>query len=227
MQGSPGAAEFLARNAAQGFASVEDRSVGQNRFLVFTSRGDLIPADTNGVRDVYLRDLRTGEMRLISVATNGTQGNGDSTQGSISADGRFVVFRSAATNLVTGDGNGVTDIFLHEIATGTTTRVSTATGGTEVSGASLTPAISANGRYVVFASSAPNLVATDSNGAQDIFLKDVTTDTTTLVSSTGNGLQDSENRRVHSQGSTHGYRSRHLHGSRCGGSSGSTCASTS
>ena len=181
--GSPGAAEFLARNAAQGFASVEDRSVGQNRFLVFTSRGDLIPADTNGVRDVYLRDLRTGEMRLISVATNGTQGNGDSTQGSISADGRFVVFRSAATNLVTGDGNGVTDIFLHEIATGTTTRVSTATGGTEVSGASLTPAISANGRYVVFASSAPNLVATDSNGAQDIFLKDVTTDTTTLVSS--------------------------------------------
>ncbi len=181
--GSPGAAEFLARNAAQGFASVEDRSVGQNRFLVFTSRGDLIAADTNGRRDIYLRDLRTGEMRLVSVATNGTQGNGDSTQASISADGRFVVFRSAATNLVTGDGNGVTDIFLHEIATGTTTRVSTATGGAEVSGASLTPAVSANGRYVVFASSATNLVATDSNGAQDIFLKDVTTNTTTLVSS--------------------------------------------
>ena len=200
---SPGADEFLARNAFEGFASLTDRSLGQNRYLVFTSRGALLPTDTNGRRDIYLRDLRTGQMKVVSVASDGTQGNADSTQASISADGRFVVFRSAATNLVAGDSNATADIFLHVVATGVTTRVSTSTVGGQSNGASQTPAVSAGGRFVVFASVATNLTTADNNGVQDIFLKDTSTGATTLVSS-NSALTESANGASHDPAITGG-----------------------
>lgn len=103
---SPGAGDFLARTSFSGVASVNDRALAQNRYLVFTSRLDLIPTDTNGRRDVYWRDLRTGEMKVISRASDGTQGNADSSDASISENGRYVVFRSLASNLVAGMATG-------------------------------------------------------------------------------------------------------------------------
>ena len=148
-----------------GTASVTDRALAQNRYLVFTSRTDLIPTDTNGRRDIYWRDLRTGEMKVISRSSSGAQGNADSTDASISENGRYVVFRSLATNLVAGDGNAAADIFRRDLVTGRTVRVSVDAGGGDSNGPSLTPAISATGRYVVFASSATDLVASDSGGA--------------------------------------------------------------
>ncbi|MCA9796398.1 MAG: VCBS repeat-containing protein, partial [Candidatus Eremiobacteraeota bacterium] len=142
-------------------------------------------------------------MKVVSVASDGTQGNADSTQASISADGRFVVFRSAATNLVAGDSNATADIFLHVVATGVTTRVSTSTVGGQSNGASQTPAVSAGGRFVVFASVATNLTTADNNGVQDIFLKDTSTGATTLVSS-NSALTESANGASHDPAITGG-----------------------
>jgi hypothetical protein len=182
-----GARDFLARSGFLGFSSVTDKALGQNRYLVFTTRHKLLTADTNGKEDVYLRDLRTGKLELISVSSSEAQGNGASNSGSISADGRYVAFRSAATNLVAGDNNGLDDIFVRDVLLGTTVRVSVSSSGTESNGASLAPAISnkngVNGPYVVFSSTATNLVATDSNGASDIFVRDIAGNATTLVSS--------------------------------------------
>lgn len=178
--------DFLARSGFLGFSSVTDRAVGQNRYLVFTSRHKLLPADTNNKDDVYLRDLRTGALSLISVSSSEVLGNGASSQGSISADGRYVAFRSAASNLVAGDNNGFDDIFVRDRFLGTTTRVSVSTSGTEGNAASQAPAISnknVGGPFVVFSSTATNLVGTDSNNASDIFVRDLSANTTTLVSS--------------------------------------------
>ncbi|WP_395091285.1 TolB family protein [Armatimonas sp.] len=108
-----------------------------------------------------------------------------------------MAFRSVATNLVVGDTNGVSDIFVHDRTTGITTRVSVATGGAQaVGGNSNNPSISADGRYVAFSSTATNLVPGDTNGANDVFVHDRVLGTTTLVSdegtgTTGNGLSDS------------------------------------
>ena len=136
---SPGAAEFLARNTFEGTASLSDRSFARGQYLVFTSRLALLPGDTNNKRDIYLRDVRTGEMKVISKGLAGAQANGDSTQASISADGRFVAYRSAATNLVAGDSNGTEDIFVYNRLTGVTTRVSTDSVVAAPSMMSLTP----------------------------------------------------------------------------------------
>lgn len=184
---SVGVTEFLARGGFLGFASISDRAIGQNRFLVYHSRLDLVPEDSNSADDIYLRDLRTGTVSLVSVASDGSQGDGASTQASISSDGRFVVFRSAATNLVADDTNGVEDIFLRDLLAGTTVRVSLGGGGAEANGASSTPAVADGGRFVVFSSTATNLDASDSNGVQDVFLRDTVSNTTTLVSSNSAG----------------------------------------
>jgi hypothetical protein len=135
---------------------------------------NLVAGDTNGVPDVFVHDLQTGETARVSVASNGTQGNGSSDGGdqppAISGNGRYVAFQSAATNLVTPDANGVTrEIYVRDLWTGQTTRVSVATSGTQGDGQSLTPALSANGRYVAFWSEATNLVAGDFNGVGDVF----------------------------------------------------------
>ncbi|WP_309720851.1 hypothetical protein [Armatimonas sp.] len=137
----------------------------------------------------------------VSVATGGVQANGESpySGAKLSANGRFVAFRSVATNLVGAgnDTNGFSDIFVHDRATGITTRVSVATGGAQaVGGNSNNPSISADGRYVSFSSNATNLAAGDTNGANDAFVHDRVLGTTTLVSADatgapGNGLSDS------------------------------------
>jgi Tol biopolymer transport system component len=105
----------------------------------------------------------------------------------ISADGRYVAFASDASNLVDGDMNGQTDVFVRNLAAGTTTRVSVSSSGAEGNATSGTPAISADGRYVAFASLASNLIAGDTNGYSDVFVRDRITGTTARVSSSTTG----------------------------------------
>jgi flagellin-like hook-associated protein FlgL len=160
------------------------------RFLAFHSTAsDLVGGDTNGVRDSFIKDTLTGITTRISTDSAGNQGLGASYVGAISADGRYVVFRSTATNLVAGDTNGVQDVFVKDTITGTTTRVSTSSAGSEGDGTSREYGVSADGRYVVFSSTATNLVAGDTNGASDAFVKDNVTGVTTRVSTDAGGSE--------------------------------------
>ncbi len=118
----------------------------------------------------------------VSVASDGTDANGASTRPSISADGRYVAFQSWATNLVSNDTNNAWDIFVRDRTSGVTTRVSVASNGDQANGSSYSPSISADGRYVAFQSDASNLVPNDSNGHSDIFIHDLQTGATSIVS---------------------------------------------
>jgi Tol biopolymer transport system component len=159
------------------------------RWVVFTSWADnLVPDDTNGAVDVFVYDTQTAATTRVSVGPGGVQGNFDSGEPAISADGRWVAFRSAATNLVAGDTNDEADIFVHDRLTGTTTRVSVATGGAQGQSASYSPSISADGRWVAFHSDS-TLVPGDTNTASDVFVHDRLTGTTTRVSVGLDGAQ--------------------------------------
>lgn len=127
------------------------------------------------------------DVERVSVATDGTEGDASSTTSAISADGRHVAFVSAASTLVPDDTNLQLDVFVHDRATGATERVSVAADGTEAQGQSTTPALSADGRFVAFASPAPNLVAGDDNGRFDIFVRDRVAGTLELVSLASDG----------------------------------------
>jgi hypothetical protein len=169
------------------------------RFVAFESlASDLVANDTNGRYDVFVRDLQPGTTTLVSVNRFGTgSGNSESFLPMLSADGRFVAFESLASDLVaTNDTNGEYDVFVRDLQTGITTLVSANRFGTNAgnrrSGALL---ISANGRFVAFSSLADDLVANDTNGTGDLFVRDLQTGTTTLVSvnrlGTNSGNSDS------------------------------------
>lgn len=164
--------------------------------LAFASgANNLVDGDTNGRTDVFVFDQRTGVTKRVSVATGGAQAvGGDSSAPSISADGRFVAFESTATNLVAGDTNNCGDVFVHDLRTQQTTRVSVTSSGAQavpgfVSQGSRSPALSADGRFVAFESDAANLVAGDTNGVLDIFVHDRGSGTTTRVSVATGGVQ--------------------------------------
>ena len=133
---------------------------------------NLVPGDTNGVFDVFAYEVATGQMTRVSVATDGMEAAAPSQEVALSGDGNVVAFVSAAPNLVAGDTNGQKDVFVRDRGAGTTTRVSMGTGAGEASAGSGQPALSADGRWVAFASAAPDLVAGDANGLSDIFLHD-------------------------------------------------------
>ncbi len=146
---------------------------GTGARLVFASRKrQFVDGDTNGVADIFLRTKR-GKFQRVSVASDGAQANGPSSAPTISADGRFVIFISAATNLVPGDTNGVPDVFLRNRFTSKTTRVSLDAAGEQANGASTRAKISDNRQFVVFESVADNLVSGDGNGVRDVFRKDL------------------------------------------------------
>ncbi|MEN6644398.1 MAG: FlgD immunoglobulin-like domain containing protein, partial [Armatimonadia bacterium] len=162
------------------------------RHIVFrSSSSDLVPVDTNGQDDVFVRHLATGETTMVSVATSGLQANGWPSWGrpSISSDGRYVAFGSTATNLVANDTNSKVDVFVHDCASAQTTRVSVATGGAQGDLDSGYPSISADGRFVAFVSDSTNLVSGDTNGDEDVFVRDRTTGQTTRVSVATGGAQ--------------------------------------
>jgi len=168
------------------------------RYVAFkSSSSNLVTGDTNGAEDVFVHDRQTGATTRVSVDSDGVEGDADSQDShtSISADGRYVVFSSYATNLVVGDTNGRNDIFVHDRATGETTRVSVASDGSQTStvGSTVTPSISADGRYVAFGSECSDLVAGDTNSNFDIFVHDRQTGETTRVSVASDGTQASDN----------------------------------
>lgn len=167
---------------ANGPSQIPDIS-SSGRFITFMSNAsNLVPGDTNGVADIFVRDRKKGKTTRVSTRSNGNQGNGPSSLPKISADGRFVVFESAASNLAPGDGNGVTDIFVKDRKAGKTRRVSVRSNGTQGNNPSNHADISPNGRYVSFTSTATNLVNGDTNGTSDIFLRDRKTGNTKRVS---------------------------------------------
>ncbi len=155
----------------------------EGRYVAFVSdASDLVAGDGNGWEDVFVRDRQTNTTTRVSVDTTGGDPDGPSWSPSISADGRYVAFESNATDLVVGDGNGVTDVFVRDRQTNTTTRVSVDTLGGDPDGWSQNPSISADGRYVAFHSDASDLVLGDGNGTWDVFVRDLQTNTTTRVS---------------------------------------------
>ncbi|MGQ0551685.1 MAG: TolB family protein [Planctomycetota bacterium] len=162
------------------------------RFLTFLSNApDLVPGDTNEVMDAFVRDIVLGTTERVNVSSLGVQANAHATRPRISADGRFVVFSSAATTLVPGDTNGTEDVFVRDRALGETVRVSTSSGGAQANNFSFLPDISADGRFVSFHSYASNLVTGDTNGFSDVFVHDRVTAETRRVSVDSAGVQNS------------------------------------
>ena len=158
--------------------------------VAFDSKSEaLVPGDTNGERDVFVRDVVAGTTARVSVASTGRQGDGDSRDPSLSPDGRFVAFESEASNLVDGDANGVLDVFVRDLQTGATVRISVDSSGAESDGESEDASISALGRYVAFVSDASNLVAGDQNGADDVFVHDLVLGTTVRASVSTTGAE--------------------------------------
>jgi len=187
----------LASDGTQGDRDSYTAGVSANgRYVLLNSEAtNLVADDTNDRWDVFVRDRSSGITTRVSVSTDGAQGKptddpwGGSTAGAISASGRYVVFESDAPNLVPGDTNGVDDVFLHDVKTGVTTRVSVGSAGRQANGSSGFSTISADGRYVAFSSLASNLVRHDKNGLSDVFVRDLATGKTTRVSLTGRGRQ--------------------------------------
>ena len=154
--------------------SNDARFSADGRLLVFTSNAsNLVAGDTNDAGDIFVKDLGTGAVQRVSTDAGGGEGDGASADGHLSADGRYVVFESLASNLVAGDTNNCMDIFVKDLETGSVRRVNTDAGGGQGNAASADGHLSADGRLVVFSSSATNLVAGDTNNTTDVFIKDL------------------------------------------------------
>lgn len=178
-------------DGVQGNGDSFDAAVSvDGRFVAFSSAAsNLVPGDTNGVDDVFVRDLETGAITCVSVGSDGTRGNAFSGDPQLSVDGRFVAFMSAASNLVARDTNGVWDVFIRDRQAGTTRRISVGSKGVQSDQESYQPAISADGRFVAFNSLAGNLVPDDTNDTNDVFVHDRQTGTTRRVSVGARGFQ--------------------------------------
>jgi Tol biopolymer transport system component len=180
----PGGAE------AVGDMSSASALSASGRIVAFSSRANnLVPGHPSTDSDIYVRDFLQEGLTWVSMGLGGVAGDGDAFDPALSASGRYVVFDSSSSNLVAGDGNGQTDIFVHDRKTGTTTRVSVSSDGVESNGYATEPAISASGRVVAWASEATNLVPGDGNGQADVFVRDRTTRRTTRVSVRSDGAE--------------------------------------
>lgn len=163
-----------------------DIDPGGTLVVFHTAATTLDPTDTNGLKDVYLRNWYSGYTQRISRRPGGGAPNGNSEFAAISADGNFVVYTSHATDIVAGDTNGLSDVFLYDIAHDVTTRVSVGTGGVQGNGQSRYATVSGGGRYVAFASESTNWIAGTSIFF-DCFVHDTLTGTTELVSRRSTG----------------------------------------
>ena len=152
-------------------ASAQPHLSADGRFVAFDSGAEnLVPGDTNGVRDVFVRDRQTGTTEIVSVSSAGVHGNANSRDPSISGDGRFVVFESWSYNLVANDTNNRKDIFLHDRLTGTTVRLNVSATGAEADRDSWQAVIATTGDFIAFESRATNLVTGDTNDKNDIYV---------------------------------------------------------
>jgi Tol biopolymer transport system component len=161
------------------------------QYVAFTSLAtNLVDNDTNGREDIFVHNRQDGTTSRVSVHSNGTEGDSGSYNPSISADGQYVAFESSASNLVASDTNGATsDVFFHDRLTGATTLVSVDSSGIEGNSYSDSPSISADGRYIAFESHASNLVASDINSSNDVFIHDRQTEKTIMASVDSSGSQ--------------------------------------
>lgn len=179
---------------------------GDGRYVAFeSSASTLVQNDTNDITDIFVFDRQAGQTARASINSAGGEGDSGSTAAAISGDGRFVAFRSQATNLVAADTNNAGDVFVHDRQTQQTTRVSVSSSGAEAQGASEQPAISGDGRFVAFVSDAANLVAGDTGGHRDVFLHDRQTGQTTRLSAGVGGVSangESNNPAISGDGST-------------------------
>lgn len=173
------------------------RMSADNKFIVFQSNANNLDViDTNINPDIFLYDVTADTVSLISKATDGTVSDSYSRQPSISADGRYITYVSEGTNLVANDTNNEADVFLYDRITQTTTRVNVDSSGNEAhkptsdsNPAASRPQITADGTKVIFSSFQSNLVANDTNNAEDIFVRDLTNNTTTRISTDTNGAE--------------------------------------
>jgi Tol biopolymer transport system component len=169
---------------------------GDARYVTFhSSSSNLVPGDTNGVVDIFLRDRQARTTTRISMSGTEAQADGPSISAAVSGDGRHVAFLSDASNLVPGDTNGIGDVFVRDVRAGTTSRVNVSDSGVQANtgpnndGYSGSVTISADGRYVAFHSGASNLVPGDTNDTQDVFVHDRHTARTVRASVTHTGTQ--------------------------------------
>ena len=163
------------------------------RYVVFATAAAMLPGDTNGVIDIYRKDLLTGGLVRVSVTAGGLQGNAESREAAISGDGQMVSFTSLASNFVDADGDGNADVFLKDMVSGALTLISRTPAGTPGFGQSVSSAISADGRLVAFASNAPDLVPGDANMVQDVFTAQLGSPSGTLTGTAGaNDLRGTE-----------------------------------
>jgi Tol biopolymer transport system component len=156
-----------------------------------SNAGNLVAGDTNNADDIFVKDLSTGAIVRVSTDSTGAQANGSSLAPIFSPDGTKVAFYSDADNLVAGDTNGRSDIFVKDLVTGAITRVSTDAAGGQVAGSSIKPAFSPDGSKIAFESDAANLVAGDTNNRTDIFIKDLATGAITRLSTDSAGAEGS------------------------------------
>ncbi|HET9769577.1 MAG TPA: hypothetical protein VFS16_01715, partial [Acidimicrobiia bacterium] len=156
------------------------------RIVAFSSSAtNLVAGDTNAAGDVFVFDRTRQETTRVSVGVGGAQASGDSYSPAVSADGRYVAFASDATDLVAGDTNGATDVFVHDRQARTTVRVSVGPDGTQGDQVSAFPRISGDGGVVAFVSAATNLAAGDTNDVADVFVRDLVAGTTVEVRNAG------------------------------------------
>ncbi|MCB9434604.1 MAG: PD40 domain-containing protein [Ardenticatenaceae bacterium] len=160
------------------------------RFVAYYSWATkLVTDDNNGLRDVFVYDRQAGSTERVSLASDGSEGNGTSLWPAINDNGRFVAFQSDATNLVDNDHNLSFDVFVHDRDSGETSRVSVSSSGSEGNAMSLDPSLSGDGRFVTFYSWANNLVNSDTNLVRDVFAHDQQTGETILVSTDHDAVQ--------------------------------------
>ena len=202
--GRGGAPEVFERDLAAGTTTLVSRASGPDgdaangpsmfptvsadgRLVAFASKAtNLTPDDADGGSDVFVRDLATGATTLVSRASglDGAKGDRASRYGSISSDGHFVAFESAARNLAPDDRDRSADVYVRDLASGTTTLGSRANGpaGAKANRSARAPSISGDGRLVAFTSEASNLTRADRDHNTDVFVRDLSSSTTALVS---------------------------------------------
>ncbi|MEC7232103.1 MAG: hypothetical protein VXW31_04115 [Planctomycetota bacterium] len=202
-----GANELISVSSTEAQAngnSYVSRLTDDGRYVVFSSEAsNLVPGDTNGLEDIFVRDRQLGETYRVSVSSSGDEGNSDPYTADISNDGRFVTFGSDATNLVAGGSTAQFNVYLHDRLTAETTLVSTGLGGQGADALTWQPRISGDGRWITYESRATDLVVGDTNGVKDVFLYDVQSGQTSRVSVNEAGEQgddDSEDPSISDDG---------------------------
>lgn len=159
------------------------------RFVLFSSSANNLVTNDNGHLglDMFLRDTVSNTTTLVSAGVGGGGGNGYSIAPQVSTNGRYVVFQSDATDMVAGDTNGASDVFLRDLVLATNLLVSVTANGGWGNGASTECVMTPDGRWVAFVSAATNLISGDTNGIPDLFVRDMTSGTTAWVTAGATG----------------------------------------